>query len=108
MSTCDCALRVDGMTCENCKALPPHLQEIIDLNEEGKGNLHNRFIHSMAESYGIHISNPPLPIEVVVIWATRLKQAWQSADEHPENPHAGDEIDYAHDELKRAVREWLG
>lgn len=67
----------------------------------------NRFIQGMAESYGMHISNPPYPIEIVVIWATRLKQAWQSADERPENPHAGDEIDYARDELERAVRDWL-
>lgn len=87
--------------------LPDYLETLLSMNEEERGNLYNRFIQSMAEDYGMHISNPPHPVEIVVIWATRLKEAWQSADEHPENPHAGDEIDYCKDELVRAVKVWL-
>lgn len=67
----------------------------------------NKFLQGMAESYGMHISNPPHPVEVVVIWATRLKRAWKSADERPENPYADAEIEYSEDELKRAIKEWL-
>lgn len=87
--------------------LPDYLESLLALNEAEKGHLYNRFIQSMAKDYGMHISNPAYPVEIVVVWATRLKQAWQSADERPENPHAGDEIDYARDELKRAVELWL-
>jgi hypothetical protein len=65
------------------------------------------FIRGMAEDYGISTGNPPSDLSIVVIWATRLKNAWQSADERPENPHAGDEIDYAEDMLESAVRDWL-
>ena len=84
-----------------------HLEAILNANEEEFGRLYQRFIQRMAGDYGMHISNPAHPVEIVVVWATRLKQAWQSADEHPENPHAGDEIDYARDELERAVKNWM-
>jgi hypothetical protein len=65
------------------------------------------FILGMAEQYGISTGNPPSDLSIVVIWATRLKEAWRSADERPENPYADAEIEYSEDMLESAVRDWL-
>lgn len=64
-------------------------------------------ILSDAEAAGVYVSDPPTPLEVVVVTADRLKRAWQFADENPGYAHNGDSIEYAEDLLKDAVKEWI-
>lgn len=66
-----------------------------------------KFLEGMAESYGIYVSSPPSPLQITVIWATRLKNAWESADARPENPYADAEIEYSEDMLLDAVKDWI-
>jgi hypothetical protein len=46
----------------------------------------------------------PDPRLATVEAAERLVRAWEWAEEHPEDAHSADEIDYAEDLLKAAVK----
>lgn len=63
-----------------------------------------RALRADAEWHGIYLSNPPTPLEIVVVRAHRLAAAWKHADEHPGDPHALDSIDYCEDGLREAIR----
>lgn len=65
------------------------------------GNVHFMFSHWPAASvFDPHSALSP-PQDTLEYWSRRYVLALAWDDEHPEDPHSGDEIDYCKDEMKR-------